>query len=73
MISDHVSSALSVTGIEAEVLSALEKRALFNRLRERLDMDVRAHAAWDGKTESDGKQRSDGWKLIPTFVGAAPC
>jgi hypothetical protein len=73
MVSDHVSSALSATGVQAEVLSAPERKALVVRLRERLGVDVRAHAPWDDKTESSGKLRSDGWELIPTFVGATTC
>jgi hypothetical protein len=73
MISNHISSALRTTGVRAEVLNAPETKALFVRLRERFGIDVRAHAAWEVETESDSKQRSDGWELIPTFVGASTC
>ena len=73
MISNHISSALRTTGVRAEVLNAPEKKALFARLRERFGIDVRAHAAWKVETESDSEQRSDGWELIPTFVGASTC
>ena len=73
MILDHVSSALSATGVQAEILSAPENKALVVRLRERLGVDVRAHAPWDDKAESSGKLRSDGWELIPAFVGATAC
>jgi hypothetical protein len=73
MISDHVSSALSATGVQAEALSAPEKKALVVRLRERLGIDVEADAAWDDMTESGGRRRSDGWELVPTFVGASSC
>jgi hypothetical protein len=73
MISDHVSSALRAAGVQADVLSAPEKAALFVRLREQFGIDVRANAAWDNKIESDGKLRSDGWELTPTFVGGTIC
>jgi hypothetical protein len=73
MALDHISSALSATGVRADVLGAAEKKALVVRLRERLGVDVRAHAAWDDKTAPDGQLRSDGWKKIPTYVGATSC
>jgi hypothetical protein len=73
MALDPISSALSATGVRAEVLGAAEKKALVVRLSERLGVDVRAHAAWDDKTAPDGQLRSDGWKIIPTYVGATSC
>ena len=64
MAFDHVSLALSATGVRADVLSATEKNALVIRLRERLGVDVRAHAPWDDNTASDGQPRPDGWEII---------
>jgi len=68
-----VSSALSAAGVQAEVLSTSARHALVVRLRERLAVDVTAHQTWDKKTRSDGKLRSDGWEIIPTFVGNTAC
>jgi hypothetical protein len=73
MTSNHVLSALNATGVPAEVLTAPQKKALVVKLRERLGVNVRAHAFWDDKTGSDGQQRADGWKLIPTYVGVRTC
>jgi hypothetical protein len=70
---EFVSSGLSAAGVQAEELSARARDALVVSLRERFGIDVAAHQAWDNKIESQGKLRSDGWELIPTFVGDTAC
>lgn len=70
---DHISSALRATGVEAQVLGAGERNALVVRLRERLGVDVVAHAPWSDSAAPDGRPRPDGWELIPTYVGTTAC
>lgn len=73
MSSNHVSSALKVTGIQAELLGAREKQAVVVRLLERLGVDVTRHAPWDDDAAPDGCLRPDGWELIPKYVGTTAC
>ncbi|VIO66769.1 hypothetical protein [Bradyrhizobium ivorense] len=68
---DHVSSAIGDAGIQAEVLNEERRRAVVVRLLERLAIDVTSRFPWEHGGE--GKQRSDGWKLIPEFVGSNVC
>jgi len=73
MSSNHVSSALKATGIQAEELGAREKQAVVVRLLERLSVDVTGHAPWDHKAAPDGRLRPDGWELITKYVGTTAC
>ncbi|MBN8428580.1 MAG: hypothetical protein E6Q42_05285 [Dechloromonas sp.] len=70
---NHISSALDATGIAAEVLSVIERQALVLRLRARLGVDVTADAPWDDDAAPDGCFRSNGWELIPDYVGVNRC
>jgi hypothetical protein len=68
---NQLSSAVRDSGIEAEMLNEGGRKALLVRLLERLGVDVTSRAPWEfgGK----GKQRPDGWELIPKYVGANAC
>jgi hypothetical protein len=66
-------SALRAAGVQASVLDVTEQHALLARLRERLGVDVTAHAPWDHPAAPSGRRRGDGWELVPARVGAEPC
>ena len=68
---NHVSAAVSDTGVQAEVLNEEGRKALVVRLLERLGVNVTSRAPWERGGE--GKQRPDGWELIPKYVGANAC
>jgi hypothetical protein len=68
---NHVSSAVSDTGVQAEVLNEGGRKALVVRLLERLGVDVTSRFPWERGGE--GKQTPDGWELIPKYVGANVC
>ena len=68
---NYVSAAVSNTGVHAEVLNEESRRALLVRLLERLGLDVTSCAPWERGGE--GKHRSDGWELIPEYIGANAC
>ncbi|WP_448040217.1 hypothetical protein [Bradyrhizobium liaoningense] len=68
---NYVSAAIRDTGVQAEVLNEENRKALVVRLHERLGVDVMSRAPWERGRE--GKQRPDGWKLIPDYVGANEC
>jgi hypothetical protein len=70
---DHVSSAISDTAAQAEVLNERQRKAVVVRLFERLGVDVTSRAPWDDKAAPDGKLRPDGRELIPRYVDAAAC
>lgn len=71
MSSNHISLAIGDAGVQAEVLSEGRRRALVVRLLERLDADVTSRFPWERGGE--GKQRPDGWELIPKYVGPNVC
>ncbi len=71
--SDHVSSVHRLTGISPVVLEASVKQTLVLRLFERLGVDVTQPAPWDRSDAPEGQLQTDGWKVVSTFVGAAPC
>jgi hypothetical protein len=73
MNSDYILSAISTAGIRAKMLSPAETQNVLVRLRERLGVDIAAHAPWDLEDASPGRSRPDGWKLLPNYVGAASC
>lgn len=68
---NHVSSAICDTGVQAEVLNEGSRKALAVRLLERLGVDVTSRSPWEHGAE--GRQRPDGWELIPKYVGANVC
>jgi hypothetical protein len=70
---DHITSALHAAEVQSEILDSVERRALVIRLRERLGIDVTAHAPWDDNAAPEGQLRSDGWELIPAYVGNSVC
>jgi hypothetical protein len=67
----HVSSAISETGVPAQVLSERDRKALQVRLLERLGVDTAHRAPWEHGGE--GARRPDGWELISKYAGANPC
>jgi len=67
----HVSSAVSDTGVQAQVLDEAGRKALVGRLLARLSVDVTSRFPWEHGGE--GKQRPDGWQLVPEYVGANVC
>ena len=73
MISHWISSALETTGVQAEVLGTADTQRTVARLNERLGVDVTRPAAWDDEAAPDGRFRTDGWELIPSYVGTAGC
>ncbi|MET4513720.1 hypothetical protein ABIB81_003037 [Bradyrhizobium sp. I1.7.5] len=72
MTFDRVIAALRSTGVQAEVLNEIDSRAIVIRVLERLGVDVTSRAPWDQAT-SEGRQRPDGWELIPKYVGTNQC
>lgn len=70
---DHVSLALTATGVPVAVLGTGEKQAMVLRLLERLGVDVRRHEPWDDNAAPEGRLRPDGWELIPRYVGTTTC
>jgi hypothetical protein len=66
-------AALQDAQVQSTVLDAAQRQAIIARLRERLGVDVAARAPWDSPSAPQGRQRHDGWRLVPTQVGAAPC
>ncbi|RQH08285.1 hypothetical protein [Bradyrhizobium sp. RP6] len=72
---DHVASAIVNTGVQAAGLNEAERRSIVIRVLERLGIDVTSHAPWDRapSAQSEGRQRPDGWELIPKYVGATQC
>lgn len=68
MVIDHVTEALKATGIEAEVLGAAYRSAIIAKLGLSFAIDLSKSTAWDRANAPDGKQRIDGWELIPQFV-----
>jgi hypothetical protein len=73
-LDDYVSSAVSDTGTPAILLGEKERQVMVIRLRERLGVDVSRYRPWDKNDDvSEGKQRVDGWELIPTYVGEKEC
>jgi len=73
MISDHVSLAISATGVPALLLCEEQRRVIVLRLLERLGVNVFGRAPWDHPAAPLGMQKSDGWKLIPKYVGGREC
>lgn len=69
---DHVSSAIVGTGVQAGELNKAERQNIAIRVLERLGVDVTSRAPWD-RASSEGRQRPDGWALIPKFVGKNQC
>jgi hypothetical protein len=68
---NHVSSAVSDTGVQAKALNEEGRKALVVRLLERLGVDVTRRAIWEHGAE--GRQRPDGQELIPKYVGTNVC
>jgi len=73
MSSKYVSSALEATRVQAEVLDAEARQEIVTRLGARLGVDVTRRAPWDDDAAPNGCLRSDGWELIPKYVGDAIC
>jgi len=73
MISDSISSAILTIGIKASIPIATEIQEVVRNLRTNLGVDVSLLDAWDGVHAPDGCFRSDGWELIPKFVGDTNC
>lgn len=68
-IADFVGEA-SVTSVQ---LSAAERNAVVQSLKDRLNVNVEAHMPWDAVDAPHGVQTASGWKLVPVFVAEAPC
>src|SRR5690349_13931686 len=69
-----LSSIIVSVGVRADPMDAAARRELIVRLRERLGVDVSCPTAWDRPDACGvGRQRSDGWALLPTCAGNAPC
>jgi hypothetical protein len=74
MIFDHVSLAVSNTRTPAVLLKENERQVVVIRLLERLGVDVTSNTPWDDQNAAaEGRQRQDGWELIPMYVGGREC
>ncbi|MDA9505026.1 hypothetical protein XI09_10005 [Bradyrhizobium sp. CCBAU 11386] len=61
--------------MQAEVLNEAERRSIVISALDRLGVDVTSRAPWDRapSAQSVGRQKPDGWELIPKYVGTSQC
>ncbi|WP_315784526.1 hypothetical protein [Bradyrhizobium sp. SZCCHNPS1003] len=70
---DHISRAINETQVVAALLDDEQRRAMAMLLRDRLGVNVLGHVPWDDSEAPQGLHRTDGWQLIPTYVGRREC
>lgn len=55
------------------MLDDKQRRAMAALLRNRLGANVLSHAPWDNPEAPQGLHSTEGWQLIPTYVGRSEC
>lgn len=57
----------------AKKLSSDERKQIVARLRDNLDVDIEVGNPWDSVEAPDGVYRTDGWAVIPEYIGESSC
>jgi hypothetical protein len=70
---DRIADFVGETSATPVQLSAAERSVVVQSLNDRLNVDVQAKMPWDAVDAPHGVQATSGWKLVPMFVGEAPC
>jgi hypothetical protein len=70
---DRIADFVGETGVRPVQLSAAERNAVVQSLKDRLNVDVEAQMPWDAVDAPHGVQTTGGWKLVPLYVAEAPC
>lgn len=73
MEKDRIGPLLNDFNFSVQPLNEIERNGVVISLMSRLCVNVEASAPWDAIDAPDGKKRSDGWELIPKYIGDAPC
>lgn len=73
MEKDRIGSLLMHHCDFAKKLSSDERKQIVARLRDNLDVDIEVGNPWDSVEAPDGVYRTDGWAVIPEYIGESSC
>ena len=68
-----IASALARLGIKAKELDCAARRAIVERIRDRLGVDLATRWPWDRAGAPAGSYAPDGWARIADYVGGRAC
>jgi hypothetical protein len=70
---DHIFRAINETQAAAALLDDEQRHEMAALLRSRLGVNVLSHSPWDNSEAPRGLRTTDGWQLIPAYVGTSEC